>query len=71
MTEVGRQPRVVVVAESASAVFGGEAILPLHIFRKLRARGIEAWLVVHSRTRDELVRLMPTEVGRMRFIPDT
>lgn len=64
-------PRVVVVAENASAVFGGEAILPLHIFRKLRARGVEAWLVVHSRTREELAALMPGELGRITFIPDT
>ena len=64
-------PRVVVVAESASAVFGGEAILPLHIFRKLRERGVEAWLVTHARTRDELVRLLPREAGRMHFVPDT
>ncbi len=71
MTEGVRRPRVVVVAESASAVFGGEAVLPLHIFRKLRANQIEAWLVVHSRTRDELIQLMPGDAHRMRFIPDT
>ncbi len=71
MTDPAGLPRVVVVAESASAVFGGEAILPLHIFRKLRAKGVEAWLVVHARTRDELLRLMPDDADRMRFIPDT
>ena len=71
MTTAVAAPRVVVVAESASAVFGGEAVLPLHIFRKLRARGIEAWLVVHSRTREELLGLMPAEADRLRFIPDT
>ena len=64
-------PRVVVVAEHASAIFGGEAILPLHVFRKLRARGVEAWLVVHSRTRDELAGLMPEELDRISFITDT
>ena len=41
-------PRVLIVAEHASAKFGGEAILPLHYFRVLRKRGIEAWLIVHS-----------------------
>ena len=71
MTEVVRQPRVVVVAESASAVFGGEAVLPLHIFRKLRARQVEAWLVVHSRTQAELTRLLPNDIERLHFIPDT
>jgi hypothetical protein len=62
---------VAIVAEHASASFGGEAILPLHIFRKLRARGVEAWLVVHSRTRGELLELMPGEADRISFIPDT
>jgi glycosyltransferase involved in cell wall biosynthesis len=63
--------RVVIVAEHASAIYGGEAILPLHIFRKLRARGVEAWLVVHSRTKAELLELMPEEADRISFIPDT
>lgn len=62
--------RVVVVAENASAAFGGEAALPLHYFRVLRRRGVEAWLVVHERTRDELTALWPGEAGRLRFVPD-
>src|SRR3954447_1245781 len=63
--------RILIVAENASARFGGEAILPLHYFRILRRRGIEAWLVVHARTRDELTGLLPGESDRMYFIPDT
>jgi glycosyltransferase involved in cell wall biosynthesis len=62
--------RVVIVAESASAAFGGEAILPLHYFRVLRHREVEAWLVVHARTREELTALFPAEVDRMFFVPD-
>lgn len=50
-------PRVLIVAEHASARFGGEAALPLHYFRALRARGVSVWLVVHARTRDELCEL--------------
>ncbi len=65
-----RTPRVLIVAESASAKFGGEAILPLHCFRKLRARGVEAWMVVHDRTRHELAGLMPAEAGRISYVPD-
>lgn len=45
-------------------------MLPLHYFAGLRTRGIEAWLVVHSRTRDELEAVLPDECSRMRFIPD-
>ena len=50
--------RVLIVAEHASAKFGGEAILPLHYFRGLRRRGIEVWLIVHSRTGAMILRRM-------------
>ena len=63
--------RVCVVADSASVRFGGEAILPYHYFRLLRQRGVEAWLVVHDRTRGELEALLPDEKHRMLFTPDT
>src|SRR5205085_10853656 len=51
--------------------FGGAAILPLHYFRVLRNRGVEAWLIVHERTRDELLQLFPRDADHIRFIPDT
>ncbi len=63
--------RVLIVAEHASARYGGEAILPLHLFRVLRSRGIEAWLVVHSRTSEELRDLFPDEGDRLHFVPET
>jgi glycosyltransferase involved in cell wall biosynthesis len=63
--------RILIVAEHASAKFGGEAILPLHYFRLLRKRGVEAWLVVHSRTRGELSELLPHEADRIHYVPDT
>jgi glycosyltransferase involved in cell wall biosynthesis len=67
-----REPlRVVIVAEHASARFGGEAILPLHYFRRLRARGLEAWLVTHARTRAELDAALPEERERICYVPDT
>jgi len=62
--------RVCIVAEHASAKFGGEAVLPLHYFAGLRARGIDAWLVVHARTRAEVEAEFPGERDRLRFIPD-
>ncbi|HWE96318.1 MAG TPA: glycosyltransferase family 4 protein [Tepidisphaeraceae bacterium] len=72
MTEsTAKTPRVLIVAEHASAKFGGEAILPLHYFRVLRKRGVEAWLIVHSRTREELSRLFPDDLDRIHFLPDT
>jgi glycosyltransferase involved in cell wall biosynthesis len=63
--------RVLIVAEHASAQFGGEALLPLQYFRQLRARNMEAWLVVHDRTRSELETLFPEDRDRLHFIPDT
>lgn len=62
--------RICIVAEHASYRFGGEAILPIHYFAKLRARGEEAWLVVHARTRQELEAAFPSEKSRFRFIDD-
>jgi glycosyltransferase involved in cell wall biosynthesis len=63
--------RICIVADNASARFGGEAVLPLHYFRQLRQRGVEVWLVVHDRCRTELESLLPDERERMRFVPDT
>jgi glycosyltransferase involved in cell wall biosynthesis len=64
------QIRVCIVAEHASFRFGGEASLPLHYFSRLRARGIEAWLVCHSRTRAEIDSLLPSDRDRIQYVPD-
>jgi glycosyltransferase involved in cell wall biosynthesis len=64
--------RVIIAAEHASARFGGEAILPLHYFRFLRERGVEAWLVVHERTERELSEIIDeADQDRIYYIPDT
>jgi glycosyltransferase involved in cell wall biosynthesis len=63
--------RVLIVAEHASAQFGGEAALPLLYYRLLRRRGIPTWLVVHERTRVELETLFPQHEGRVIFVADT
>ena len=52
-----RSLSILVVAEHASARFGGEAALPLHYFRVLRERGMAVRLVTHARTRQELTDL--------------
>lgn len=62
--------RICIVAEHASKRFGGEAFLPVHYFCLLRSRGVETWLVVHSRTQSELEELFPEELDRILFIPD-
>lgn len=63
--------RVLIVCEHASERFGGEASLPLHYFKVLRRRGVETWLIVHSRVRDEIAVSMPDEMERIVFLPDT
>ena len=62
--------RICIVAENASTHFGGEAILPVHYFRLLRSRGIECWMVVHSRTESDAKELFPDDIDRIRFVPD-
>lgn len=63
--------RILIVCENASAKFGGEAILPLHYFRYLRARGLDVHLVTHARTQAELQQLLPDEQDRIHYTPDT
>jgi len=63
--------RVLIVAEHASARFGGEASLPLHYYRVLRARGIPVWLITHARVRDELQKAYPEDGSRIFYIEDT
>jgi glycosyltransferase involved in cell wall biosynthesis len=62
--------RILIVAENASERMGGEAILPCHYFRLLRARGMDAHLIVHERTRAELKSLFPAERERIHFVKD-
>jgi glycosyltransferase involved in cell wall biosynthesis len=49
---------------------GGEAMLPLQYFRLLRQRGIDAHLICHDRTRDELAELFPGDLDRIHFVAD-
>src|SRR5205085_1663140 len=60
-----------IVAEHASARFGGEASLPLYYFKQYRQRGVEAWMVVHARTQDELREILGEDFARVYFVPDT
>jgi len=70
MGEQSSKLRVLIVAEHASARFGGEAALPLHYFRVLEKRQIPVWLVTHARTRPELAALYPGS-DRILYIEDT
>jgi glycosyltransferase involved in cell wall biosynthesis len=63
--------RILIVAEHASVRFGGEAALPFHYFRVLRARGIETWMLCHERIRPELLDAFPTDHDRLLFVKDS
>jgi glycosyltransferase involved in cell wall biosynthesis len=62
--------RVLIAAENASTRYGGEAILPHHYFRLLRARGFDAHLIVHARTRDELAATFAHDLDHIHFVED-
>jgi glycosyltransferase involved in cell wall biosynthesis len=71
MKPLATSPRVVILGENASMRMGGEASFPYLHFKLLRDRGVEAWLVAHARTRDEMLRLLPGEADRMHFIEES
>lgn len=64
--------RVLIVAHYASEHSGGEGSIPLRLFGRLRARGVETWLLTHVSARDELIRLLPAaEFERVIFASGT
>jgi glycosyltransferase involved in cell wall biosynthesis len=59
-----------VVGHYASERSGGEGSIPLRLFGRLRARGIETWLLTHVSARDELSQLLSgAELERVIFAP--
>src|SRR5262245_6677067 len=62
---------VLIVAANASARWGGEAILPLHIFQGLRRAGHQAWMCVGKETKPELDELLGPDAHRVEYISDS
>ena len=72
MTAPAPLPSCVIVAEHASLSMGGEAAIPWHYFRVLRARGALVHLVVHERVRDELDAIVtPGDEHLLHYTRDT
>ncbi|GAB4262362.1 MAG: hypothetical protein Kow0013_07880 [Pararhodobacter sp.] len=65
------EPRVLIVAENASTLFGGEAILPLKYVTLLHARGVDVRLITHERNRRQLREALPDLQDRILYSPDT
>jgi glycosyltransferase involved in cell wall biosynthesis len=63
--------KILIVANNASTVYGGEAVLPVHYFRGLRALGHSVNLIAHERNRADLEAHFGSGCEGLRFIPDT
>lgn len=64
-------PRILLVAEHASAIFGGEALIPFQYFKRLRELDADVHLLVHERTRKELREAFPHDLDRLHFVADS
>jgi glycosyltransferase involved in cell wall biosynthesis len=62
-------PRVLLAAHYASDLVNGEGLIPLQIYRRLRERDMDPFLVTHESNRAELTDLFPEAPQRMRFVP--
>jgi glycosyltransferase involved in cell wall biosynthesis len=63
--------KILIIAEHASAVFGGEALIPYQYFKCLREIGTDVHLLVHKRTQKELYDAFPSDIGRLHFVADS
>jgi glycosyltransferase involved in cell wall biosynthesis len=64
-------PKILLVAEHASAVFGGEALIPYQYFKHLRELDLDVHLLVHERTRKELLAAFSSDNERIHFVSDS
>jgi glycosyltransferase involved in cell wall biosynthesis len=63
--------KICIVGQNASYKYGGEASLPWLCFKYLRERGIDVHLVVHGRTKPEVLAGFPNDHDRLHFSPET
>jgi len=63
--------KVLIIAPHASAKFGGESILPIHYFKRLPGVNVIPYMVVHERTKAELIELLGSDIANVTFIKDT
>ena len=57
--------RVLIASHYTSERLGGEAAIPLRLFKRLRRRGVDAWLVAHDGDREELLAEFADEPERL------
>lgn len=63
--------RVLIVAPNISRRMGGEAVLPFHYVRELRALGLDVHALTHARVRDELTASEIFDEERTHFTEDS
>jgi glycosyltransferase involved in cell wall biosynthesis len=61
--------RVLIASHYTSERLGGEAAIPLRLYKRLRRRGVEAWLVAHDSDREELTAEFAAEPERLVLTP--
>lgn len=69
--QLSREAHILIVAPNASTKFGGEAVLPVHYFRVLRARGYAVTLLAHARNRASLAEAFGPGCPDIEYIEDT
>jgi len=67
----GTPLKVLIVAEHASSVFGGEALIPYQYFKHLRRLNVDVHLLIHERTRQELSEAFQDDIARLHFVLDS
>jgi glycosyltransferase involved in cell wall biosynthesis len=68
----GHPPRVLIVCETASMRRSGETAVPMYYFTRMLERGVDAQLVCHARSRDELTETFTSDqLRRVTFIEDS
>src|SRR5262245_39899768 len=63
--------KILLVAEHASATFGGEALIPFQYFKRMREMDVDVHLLVHERTQNELRAAFPNDLERLHFVADS
>jgi len=70
-TGLDRPLRILIVTDSASLRFGGEAALPLHYFRFMLGHGEPCRLIVHERCQSELQEYFPDAQDKIDYVYET
>lgn len=63
--------KALIVAANISRRMGGEAVIPFHYIRELRAQGVDVHALTHARVRDELRQADLLDPDKIVFVEDS